>query len=141
MWWKFDCNYEDVRRFFIEKFKYTHPPCRQAIYKLNRRIKAAGSVADLPHSGHPKSVTSEENLQLAAEAFIQSPKKSARRASKELQFSDRSLRRMLKTLHLKPYKPTLLHALNEDDPDRRREFCEWYVIPSESNPNFYKTLL
>jgi hypothetical protein len=48
---------------------------------------------------------------------------------------------MLKTLHLKPYKPTLLHALNEDDPDRRREFCEWYVILSESDPNFYKTIL
>jgi hypothetical protein len=76
-----------------------------------------GSVADLPRSGRPKSVTSEENLQLVREAFIQPPKKSARRASKELQFSDRSLRRMLKTLHLKPYKPTLLHSLNEDDPD------------------------
>jgi hypothetical protein len=58
-------------------------------------------------------LTNEENLPLVAEAFIQSPKKSAKRASKELQFSDRSLRRMLKTLHL---KPTLLHALNEDGP-------------------------
>jgi hypothetical protein len=45
---------------------------------------------------------------------------------------------MLKTLHL---KPTLLHALNEDGPYWRREFCEWYVIRSESDPNFYKTIL
>jgi transposase len=117
MWWKSDQNYEDVRRTFVVKFKHTQPPCRQAIYKLNRRIEATGSVADLPRSGRPKSVTSEENLQLVAETFIQSPKKSARRASKELQFSDRSLRIMLKTLHLKPYKPTLLHALNDDEPD------------------------
>jgi hypothetical protein len=35
----------------------------------------------------------------------------------------------MKDLNLKPYKPRLLQALNEDDPDRR---LEW----SDTNPHF-----
>jgi hypothetical protein len=31
---------------------------------------------------------------------------------------------MMKELGLKPYRPQLLHALNEDDPDRRCEFAD-----------------
>jgi hypothetical protein len=30
----------------------------------------------------------------------------------------------MKDLNLKSYKPMLLQALNEDDPDRQLEFCE-----------------
>ena len=47
---------------------------------------------------------------------------------------------MLKTLRLKPYRPTLFQGVNEDDPDRRTELCEWYVIRQETD-NFYKTSL
>ena len=48
---------------------------------------------------------------------------------------------MQKTLKLRPYKPTLLQGLNEDDPDRHTEFCEWYAIRHEADPQFYKTIL
>lgn len=33
----------------------------------------------------------------------------------------------MKDLNLNPYRPRLLQALNEDDPDRRLEFCEWLL--------------
>ncbi|KAG8297535.1 hypothetical protein J6590_033059 [Homalodisca vitripennis] len=46
-----------------------------------------------------------------------------------------------KQLHLRPYRPTLLQGLNEDDPDRRVEFCELYTIQQEADPNFYKSIL
>lgn len=39
-----------------------------------------------------------------------------------------------KHLHLKPYRPRLIHELNEDDPDRRSEFCETFIALCEEDP-------
>jgi hypothetical protein len=39
----------------------------------------------------------------------------------------------MQVLNLKPYKTTLLQALNEDDPDRRMEFCEWILDSTQED--------
>lgn len=44
-------------------------------------------------------------------------------------------------LKLKPYRPKLLQALHEDDPDHRVEFCEQYIIRQEADKIFYKRIL
>jgi hypothetical protein len=49
----------------VERFPNSVPPSRQAIHNLNKRFERNGSVADLPRSGGPKSVTTEENLNIA----------------------------------------------------------------------------
>jgi hypothetical protein len=36
----------------------------------------------------------------------------------------------------KSYIPTLEQSLNEDDPDRRIEFCEWYITQCEEDEQF-----
>jgi len=56
--------------------------------------------------------------------FVNSPKKSARHAAKELSYLRSSLRRLMRKLNLKPYHPRLLHGLLEDDPDWRLQLCE-----------------
>jgi hypothetical protein len=76
-----------------------------------------------------------------ATALIQSPHKSTRKGSSELGISRTSYQKILKHLKLKPYRPRLSHAINEDDPDRRMEFCEWYLIRHEGNPDFSKSVL
>ena len=40
---------------------------------------------------------------------------------------------MMKELGLKPYRPQLLHALNEDDPDRRCEFASIFLNQLEED--------
>lgn len=140
-WWLHDHNYEDVEESFVQHFPNSRPLSRQAIYNLNKRFEITGSVADLPRSGRPKSVTTEENLETVAQSLVQSPTKSTRRASSELGISRTSVRRMLKTVGLKPYRRTLLQGLNEDDYDRRMEFCEWYVIRQLADNTFYKSIL
>ncbi|CAF4230737.1 unnamed protein product, partial [Rotaria sordida] len=40
----------------------------------------------------------------------------------------------MKELNLKPYKPRLLQALNEDDPDRRLEFSQWVLDSIREDP-------
>jgi len=59
-----------------------------------------------------------------AMTFVNGPKKSTRRAAQELSLTRTSLRRLVRKLILKPYRPRLLHGHLEDDPDRRLQFCE-----------------
>uniref|UniRef100_A0A1B6GN10 DUF4817 domain-containing protein n=1 Tax=Cuerna arida TaxID=1464854 RepID=A0A1B6GN10_9HEMI len=126
-WWKYDCNYIDMCDSFVERFPNVRPPSRQGIRKLNARFEETGSVAELSRSGRPVSVTTEENLNVVAQCFVQSPTKSQRKAYKEYGLPRTSLQRMQKTLKLKAYRLTLLQGLNED-PDRRLEFSEWDKI-------------
>jgi hypothetical protein len=70
---------------FTEKFRGIQPPTRQVIHNLNTRFEETDSVADLPRSGRPRSSRSEENLQIVAQAFVHSPNKAIRRASRELE--------------------------------------------------------
>lgn len=41
----------------------------------------------------------------------------------------------MKQLHFKPYRPTLIVKLNEDDFDRRSEFCEVWLEKFENDPD------
>ena len=66
----------------------------------------------------------EENEIRVSMTFVNSPKKSTRRAAQELCLPRTTLRRSMRKLNLKPYRPRLLHGLLEDDTDRRLQFCE-----------------
>ncbi|CAF4247225.1 unnamed protein product, partial [Rotaria sordida] len=84
-------------------------------------------MEDAPRSGRPTSITTEENMELVSESYTLNPQKSQRRATHDLDISRSSVQRIMKELNLKPYKPRLLQALNEDDPDRRLEFSQWVL--------------
>jgi hypothetical protein len=73
----------DVADLSVERFPNSVPPSWQAIHNLNKRYEQTGLVADLPRSGRPKSVTTEENLNIIVQSFVQSPTKSTRKASSE----------------------------------------------------------
>ncbi|CAM4820866.1 unnamed protein product [Rotaria magnacalcarata] len=47
----------------------------------------------------------------------------------------------MQDLNLKLYKPRLLQALNEDDPDRRTEFCEWVLDSFEEDSTLLDRIL
>ncbi|CAF3819615.1 unnamed protein product [Rotaria sp. Silwood1] len=80
-------------------------------------------------------------MQLVSETFAQNPQMSQRRAALELGISRRSLQRLMQDLNLKPYKPRLLQALNEDDPNRRLEFCEWILNSTQEDPTLLDRIL
>jgi hypothetical protein len=56
---------------------------------------------------------------------MRSPKESVRYA-RETGIRRASEYWILKTAKWKCYVLRLLHAMVEDDPDRRAEFCEWF---------------
>jgi hypothetical protein len=61
---------------------------------------------------------------MVLQQFIPSPKKFSRRCATEVRISTSRVHRILKTAKCKCYVPCSLHAVTEDDPDHRLEFCE-----------------
>ena len=47
-----------------------------------------------------------------------------------------SFSRIMKRCKWKNYIPRLVHTLNDDDPDRRVEYCEWYLEQCNENARF-----
>ncbi|CAF3839089.1 unnamed protein product [Rotaria sp. Silwood1] len=125
-WYAIYQNASEVARQFQNHFNRT-PPTSKNILSLVQKFDETGSVADKPRSGRPRSVSTDNNRERVRAAFEENPGISARRASLELNLDRSSLRRMIKELGLKPYRPQLLHALNEDDPDRRCEFADIFL--------------
>ncbi|GFT08476.1 DUF4817 domain-containing protein [Nephila pilipes] len=56
--------------------------------------------------------------------FKLSPRKSLRQASREVGISKSSVHRIMKRCQWRSYIPRLVPALNDDDPDRRVQYCE-----------------
>jgi transposase len=133
-------SYKYVADGWAETFQ-SHPPSKQAMSNLVTKFNQQGSVADAPRSGAPKTQTNEENTQLVAQTFVQSPTKSQRRASMEMGISRRSLGRIMDDLGLKPYRPHLLQALNEDDSDRRLQYCEVYLEYAKGDPDIFNKVI
>ncbi|CAF1447532.1 unnamed protein product [Adineta ricciae] len=119
-------NAAEVARQFQDRYDRA-PPARNNILNLVRKFDETGSVEDEPRSGRPRSVSTDENREHIRVAFEESPETSTRRASLGLNLSRTSLRRMMKELGLKPYRPHLLHDLSDDDPDRRCEFADIFL--------------
>ena len=99
-------------------------PSRLTIYRMRDKFETTCSVANAPKSGRPRTTLTQENEMKVALTFVNSPKKSMQRASRELGIPRTSLQRLMHWLHLKSYRLRLLHGLLEDDPDRRLQFCE-----------------
>ena len=140
-WWTSGKNFRAVNGAFRNEFPDKKMPTRQAIYKLVNKFDDTGSVENSFRSGRPTTVRTEENMQIVSETFARNPRISQRRASLELGLSRSSLQRLMQDLNLRPYKPRLLHALNEDDPDRRMEFCEWILNSTQEDPTLLDRIL
>ena len=76
-------------------------------------------------SGRPLTATSPASAMVLGR-FTTSPRKSATQCARETGVRSTSVRSILKAFKWKLYIPRLLHAINEDDPDRGLQFCEWF---------------
>jgi len=68
---------------------------------------------------------------------VEDPHCTLHKAAQEHGISMKSVHRILKKNKFHPFKVTLVHELNEDDFDRRVEFCEDMMARIDNNPNFH----
>jgi hypothetical protein len=94
------------------------------ILAVNQRFEETGSVEDLQRSGRPVTILTEDKLE---EMVTSSPNLSVRQGSAQACISKTSYHVAMNKPHLKPYHPSLIVDLNEDDFDRRSQFCEIWL--------------
>ncbi len=122
---KFD-NAHEVQRQWKHHFD-TNVPDTHTIMSLNRKFDDTGAVEDLPRIGSPLRALSDEKLEEIEEMVVSNPRLSVRQGADQTGISKSSYQRAMDQLNFKPYRPTLIVHLNEDDFDRRSEFCEIWL--------------
>ena len=130
-YWKSQ-NAETVRTNWVETFGHSSPQKTKPFTAFVTNSMPLAQSLMLQKLVDPK--LSVQRIISNLLIFVQSPKKSTRRASLKLSISQTSIRRILKSIGLKPYRPRLIHGLLEDDPDRRLQFSEIMLNELEENP-------
>jgi len=90
-----------VQRAFRLRFNI-QPPTRKSICRWNHQFEQIGCLCKGKSSGRPR--VSEENVRRIQDSFERSPRKSTRRASRELGIPQPTVWRVLRrSLLFKPY--------------------------------------
>lgn len=87
-----------IRRKFEERFEKPAPTPR-VLREWEKKVFETGCVLDAPRCGRP--TTSVELVSAVEQSVMQSPKKSARKRSAELQIPRSTMQKMLTDLQLK----------------------------------------
>ena len=99
-----------TQRAYRRHYQVRNAPSDNAIRSIVSRFEQQGAVTDLPRTGRPRNVRTDENCKRVRESVEETATTSTRRRSTELGISRSSLRRILHSLKLFPYKvqmPTL----------------------------------
>ena len=118
-------NISEVQRQWRNEFG-AQPLTRLTIARIRDKFKIDSTVGDVhkERSGRPQTATTLATSAAVLKQFTRSPQKSVKQCSRETGVSRSSVQRILKSVKWKVYIPRLLHAMNEDDTDRRLEYCE-----------------
>lgn len=115
------------------------PIARSTVSKVVAKFVETGSVNDLPRQGRPR-VSEEVKLNVVLEAE-ENPHISTRQLALNNNLHHSSVVKLFKTEKYHPYKVQLIHELNEDDPDRRLQFCEQLMLRCDEDGNFLNNIL
>lgn len=131
-------NYHEAER----RFNVAHPDrpvTRKYLRTLVNKFRLSGSISDAPRSGRPP-LGEDKQFEIVAQ-FIEDPQQSTRSVANICDVSQGSVVRLLKKNKFHPYKIQLVQELNEDDPDRRLQFCEEMESLISAHPLFVKNIV
>ncbi|KAI4455390.1 transposable element tc3 transposase-like protein [Holotrichia oblita] len=111
----------EVRDLFNDKYS-ERPITQSTVGKVEKKFRETGTVESTRKSGRP-SVTFDRKLDVLL-AVEEDPHTSVRKISRDLDVSKTMVHKLLKLEKWHPFKIKLVQELNDDDPDRRIEFCE-----------------
>ncbi|XP_076336303.1 uncharacterized protein LOC143239274 [Tachypleus tridentatus] len=112
---------------------------RLTITRIRDMFETNGTVQDvLENRGCPTVLHEKQSCWKVSTDFQENPfgKQPVR-----LESPNEGASYTLKRVHWKSFIPTLVHALNEDDPDWRVEFCEWYLAKSAEDVQFLNKIV
>lgn len=110
-----------VQRAFRIKFR-CDPPSDNNIRRWYHQFETTGCLCKGKSTGRPR--VSEESVERVRESFTRSPRKSVRKASRELTMPVTTVWKVVrKRLQLRPYRFKLLQALKPTDNGLRANFA------------------
>ncbi len=130
----------EVQRLWRKEME-DEPPVRSTINRLINKFEETDSVLNIDPPGIPESVIDQITKDKVSSILKRDPHVSIRHMSSELNISTTSIYRVYKLLGFKPYIPKLIHELNEDDFDRRIEFCEIFLSLVENKPDLVNRII
>lgn len=114
------------RREFQQRFAGVRIPSRSTIHDLVNKVRRTGSFLNKKHV-RQRRVLTEEKLDEVGARLEHTPQKSLRRLAQEVNISKSAAFVATKLLKLKPYKVTVVHALQPQDPVSRVNYCNWFL--------------
>jgi len=142
-WGNLQRSYRDVREILNQTFRNNNNQAQVSLSTISRiiqRFTDIGSIVNRPIPCRPIVVNENSQFEIAL-AFVEEPHLSLRKASAQLNIPKDSVHRVMKSLKFHPYKIHLVQELNEDDPDRRMEFCETIMNIINDDPLFAQQIV
>lgn len=132
-------THQEACDLFNEGHHNEPPISRSTVSRVVTKFIETGSVKDLPRQGRPQ-VNEEIRLNMLLEVTA-NPHISTRQIALNNDADHSFVVKLLKKEKYHPYKVRLIHELNEDDPDRRLQFCEGLMQRCDDNPNFLNNIV
>lgn len=133
-------NAQEVIRQWTNHFT-TQPPHERTIRNLVAKFKETGSVHERERSGRSRSAVTEDAVEKVREKLNETSNLSIRRGSLEMEMSASSYYRAVEEAGFRPFKPTTVQELSEDDFDRREEFSVIMVEKFDQNPQLINKII
>jgi len=128
------CRYFNIRR-------NDSVSSRNTVLLWERNFRETASAAKRKPPGTETSLRTPENIERVRQAFVRSPRRSARRNAIALRMSDRTLRRILhEDLNFHPYKMVMVQAINDLDIVNRKNLCE-VLLNAQDNDDLNHVLM
>jgi hypothetical protein len=124
-------NDREAVRLARHHFNVTLLP--STVGKWKRRLLTTGSIQKGEPPGRPRSSNDAATTESILEAFDDSPRKSTRQGARELGISQFSMSCALRREKYRTFKPIRVHELNENDPDKQLEMCEFVLRECEND--------
>jgi hypothetical protein len=127
-----------VQRNFWRNFGRP-PPDVKSIKSWYAKFQERGSVCDKERTGRPR--VNQDTVDAVRHAFRQNPRKSVRKASRELQIPRSTVHKILKKeLKFFAYKLQVVQKLEQNDFPLRTEFANKVLDRLELNENYLKRI-
>jgi hypothetical protein len=119
--------------------KFLYRPSEKAMTNLVEKFETEYTIEDRKRTKqHP--ATSEANQELVLASVAEDPNISIRKQAQIVGISASSVGRILKLHKFHPYKMQVHQKLNEDDPDRRMQFCQDMMDRANENEYFIRSI-
>ena len=103
----------------------------------DKRAIRTGSIKETRRASTTENTTRRNSVKVSKDAeLVPDPSKPNRKQSRNIALSPCSINQIFKELKVEPYIQRRFQELNEDDPDRRLEFCESWQDRLLVDPQF-----